>query len=86
MNRLGFLILSFLEKGEANDRTSAMSVREIADVENIGYKDNTIFKKVCELVAGGYADIGYKDGKQKTFFITEKGRKLLREERSSNER
>lgn len=82
MNRLGFLILSFLEKGEANDRTSAMSVREIADVENLGYKDNTIFKKVSELVAGGYADTGYKDGKQKTFFITEKGRNLLREERS----
>ena len=82
MNRLGFLILSFLEKGEANDRTSAMSVREIADVENLGYKDNTIFKKVSELVAGGYADTGYKDGKKNTFFITEKGMNLLREERS----
>lgn len=82
MNRLGFLILSFLEEGEAYDRTSAMSVREIAEVENLGYKDNTIFKKVSELAAGGYVDTGYKDGKQKTFFITEKGKNLLREERS----
>ena len=80
-NRLSFLILSFLEQYDADNKVSAMSVRELASVEDIGYKENTIFKKVSELVVGGYAATGYKDGKSKTFFITEKGRILLREER-----
>ncbi len=81
MNRLGFLILSFLEKGGADDKTSAMSIREIADVDDLGCKDNTIFKKVSELARRGYVAVGYKDGRQKTFFITGEGRKILQAER-----
>ncbi len=79
MNRLGFLILSILSKNEAFDKLSAMTAREISETEDFGYKGNTIFKKITEFEALGYVAPGYKEGKQKTFFITEKGREILKE-------
>lgn len=79
MNRLGFLILSILSKNEAFDKLSAMTAREIFETEDFGYKGNTIFKKITEFEALGYVAPGYKEGKQKTFFITEKGREILKE-------
>lgn len=79
MNRLGFLILSILSKSEAYDKASAMTVREIADAEDFGYKDDTIYKKIRDFISGGYVSPGYKEGKQNTFFITEKGKELLKE-------
>ncbi len=77
MNRLGFLILSVLSKSGAVDRKSAMTVKEIAEAENLGYKDNTVYKKVTEFEEAGYVAAGYKDGKAKTFYITDAGRCAL---------
>lgn len=45
MNRLGFLILSILKQNEAVNSVSAMSLREIAESEDFGYRENTVFKK-----------------------------------------
>lgn len=77
MNRLGFLILSVLSKNEAVGNVSAMTAREISDAEKFGYKDNTIFKKIAEFETAGYIAAGYKEGKAKTFYITEKGQEML---------
>ncbi len=79
MNRLGFLILSVLSKNEAFDKVSAMTAKEITETEDFGYKDNTIFKKITDFEVLGYVAPGYKEGKQKTFYITEKGRQFLKE-------
>lgn len=73
LNRLGFLILSVLSKSGAVDRKSAMTVKEIAEAEDLGYKDNTVYKKVAEFESMGYVAAGYKDGKAKTFYITDAG-------------
>ena len=77
MNRLGFLILSVLSKNEAVGNVSAMTAKEISESENFGYKDNTIFKKLAEFETAGYIAVGYKEGKAKTFYITEKGQEML---------
>ncbi len=77
MNRLGFLILSVLSKSEAVDMKSAMTVKEIAEAEDLGYKDNTVYKKVTEFESMGYVATGYKDGKARTFYITNAGRSAL---------
>jgi hypothetical protein len=77
LNRLGFLILSVLSKSGAVDRKSAMTVREIAEAEDLGYKDNTVYKKATEFETAGYVAAGYKDGKAKTFYITDAGRCAL---------
>lgn len=78
MNRLGFLILSVLSKNEAVDKVSAMTAKEITDAEDFGYKDNTIFKKITEFESMGYVAAGYKEGKAKTFYITDRGKEFLK--------
>ena len=46
MNRLGFLVLSILKTNGATTKFSSMSVREMTETEDCGYKENTIFKNV----------------------------------------
>nr|WP_300863239.1 hypothetical protein [uncultured Acetatifactor sp.] len=54
-----------------------MTAKEIAEAEDLGYKDNTVYKKVAEFELMGYVAAGYKDGKAKTFYITDAGRGAL---------
>ncbi len=78
LNRLGFLILSVLSKSGAVTGTSAMTVKEIAEAEELGYKDNTLFKAITDFETKGLVAAGLKEGRAKTFFITDSGRKLLK--------
>lgn len=82
MNRLGFLVLSILFQNGATSRLSSMSVQEISDTEDFGYKPNTIFKKIKEFEDGGYIGRGLKEGRADTFFITDAGCEFL--ERAKN--
>lgn len=59
-----------------------MSVQEISDTEDFGYKPNTIFKKIKEFEEGGYIGRGLKEGRADTFFITDAGCEFL--ERAKN--
>ena len=77
MNRLGFLVLSILAKYEATDKLSSMSVREIAETEEYGYRENTIYKKMKEFEELGYIDRGLLDGRAVTFYITDAGSRAL---------
>ena len=52
MNRLGFIVLSILSQNGATNKLSSMSVQEISDTEEFGYKPNTIFKKIKEFPSG----------------------------------
>lgn len=78
MNRLGFLVLSILFRNNALDRISAMTVKEIAAAEDLGYRDNTIFKKIILFEEMGYVAAGYKEGRARTFYITDRGIKFLK--------
>ena len=78
MNRLGFLILSILKQNEAVNSVSAMSLREIAESEDFGYRENTVFKKIKEFESLGYVLKGMKDGRADTFFITDDGLETLK--------
>lgn len=81
MNRLGFIVLSILRQNEATNKLSSMSVQEIADTEEFGYKPNTIFKKIKEFEEGGYIGRGLKEGRADTFFITAAGCEFLEREK-----
>ncbi len=83
MNRLGFIILSILWQGGATNRFSAMTVREIALAEELGMKENTIFKKVKDYEQSGYIECGLKEGRANTFFITGDGIRYLEKERGN---
>ncbi len=84
MDRLSFIVLLVLRHAEAMDKYSAMTVREIALSEELGVKENTIFKKIKSLIASGYVGQGMKDGKANTYFITPEGCKNLEEERGKS--
>ena len=77
MNRLGFLVLSILSRYEAFGKASAMTIKEITDAENLGYKGNTVYKKMTEFEMAGYVAHGYQEGRARTFYITEKGKEFL---------
>ena len=79
MDRLGFLVLSILVKYKAFDTASAMSVYEISDMLQEAYKADNIYRKVVKLKKFGCVETGLKDGKAKTFYITEKGKRSLLE-------
>lgn len=50
-----------------------MTLKEIVESEDSGYKSNTVSKKLKEFELSGYVCKGLKDGRADTFFITEKG-------------
>lgn len=82
MNRLGFLVLSILQKAEATDKLSAMTIREIAETEeDLGLKENTVFKKIRDFEKLGYIGRGLKEGRANTFYITQKGADFLKGEK-----
>ncbi len=81
MNRLGFLTLSVLYANGAVGMASAMTAREVVAAENLPYKCDTVFRKAVELEAAGYVSAGHKDGRARTFYITEKGRKVLKDDK-----
>ena len=81
MDRLGFMILSILRKYEATNRISSMTIKEIADSEPFGWKENTIFKKLKQFENSGFINNGLKEGHAHSYFITSKGCEWLEQER-----
>ena len=57
-----------------------MTAGEVSETESFGYKTNTIFKKCVILESEGYLAQGYKEGRAKTFYVTDKGREFLKDE------
>lgn len=85
MNRLGFLVLSILQ-AEATDRLSAMTIHEIAETEeDLGLKENTVFKKIRDFEKLGYIGRGLKEGRANTFYITQEGCRFLKGEKHNEE-
>ena len=77
MNRFEYLMLSILERAGSCSPASAMTVREITETEDYGYRENTIYKKLREFEMEGHVGKGFKDGRADTFYITDTGRDLL---------
>ena len=77
MNRLSFIILSILYQVGDSSSVTAMTLKEIVESEDYGYKPNTVSKKLKEFELSEYVSKGLKDGRADTFFITEKGCLLL---------
>ena len=77
MNRLGFLVLSVLVKYEAFNNAAAMSAYEISDMLQNDYKADSIYRKLAGFEKSGLVKLGLKDGKAKTFYITEEGKRSL---------
>ena len=76
LNRCAYTILGILRSKNSIDKVHGLTIEEISSLERVS-KPNTIHKKIKELQAEGYVEEGVKAGKAKSYFMTEKGSKLL---------
>lgn len=76
MDRLDIWILSVLEYNGADNYLVAMSISEILQEEH----DTTrisLYKHLKKLMKNKYVEIGPKDNKANSYYITEKGQEAL---------
>lgn len=82
MNRAEFLLLSVLDSSGASSRLTAMTLQEIVQAEDIGYKENSVYKLARKYEREGFLGRGMKDGRAQSWYITQQGISLLTGERS----
>lgn len=85
MNRVGFLLLSILKTEAAETRTSAMTLREMMEKEDLGCKENTAYKYVKSFERSGLVERGLKDGRSQTYYLTLAGAGKLEEIRERSQ-
>lgn len=71
------IILRTLKKAEALNKIDACSLNEIKDLVKNIMCINTLRNRIGLLYKNGYVAKGYADVKRDTFYITDKGLKLL---------
>lgn len=76
LNRCAYTILGILRAKNAVDKIHGLTIAEISSREKVN-KPNTIHKKIKEMQSLGYVDEGVKVQKAKSYYITEKGCRLL---------
>jgi Fe2+ or Zn2+ uptake regulation protein len=73
------LVLSFLNPKHAK-LSSAAFLDDIADSEGLAsFSKSTVYRAVVKLVDIGFVSLGLRSGKFHTYYITEVGRKFLKE-------
>lgn len=76
MTKKDFAILHVLINNECFTEMYSMTIKEF----QLDMKPSTIKRKILDLVQEGYIKNGLMDGKAKTYYISEKGVKIYKEE------
>jgi DNA-binding PadR family transcriptional regulator len=79
MNRLEMIILAVLNKNMATSQASAVSIYEIKDYACLQQSIATIYRAIQKLYNLQNINIGLKDSKSNTYYITENGMRILKE-------
>lgn len=80
MNKFKFILLSLLEKNEADNLLNAMSCYDMQnEISAMNYTVNYICKVMNSFQKDGLVERGLDDRRSKTFYITNKGKKTLDE-------
>lgn len=82
-SRLDFWLLSIMKKKKAFSGTSGITLKEM-DLNNIGYKNNTVQKRLYFLINNNEVERGISEGHQYSYFITKKGLDILESEINKN--
>lgn len=80
MNKIQLLILSSLLNNDAVSKLTAMTINDIKNAEKLNYECSTIYKHLKAFCIENYVDIGVKECKAFTFYITKTGIQKLKEE------
>lgn len=78
-SRFQIIILSLLKNMQATSIASAVTLHEIRDGYDLQKSYTTLFRNVRQFTQAGYIQEGLRDYKSKTYYITNKGLKLLME-------
>lgn len=83
MNKLQFILLSILEQKSMDSPLRSMSAYDICEEfdEDFAYHTNYIRTVLQNFKKIGVVECGLKDGKSITFYITNKGKELLKKYR-----
>lgn len=78
LNRLDYLILGTLYKGNFKDYYHAITIAEMLELNNgaLGAR-MTVYKKLQKLVKAGYISKGIIDNHSDTYYLLEKGIKTI---------
>ena len=79
MNRLGLIILVILRNNSALSPSTAISLYEIKDFAKLTYSITTIYRTIKSLLEEGLIQVGLKDSKSQTFYISLEGLNLIKE-------
>lgn len=91
LNRLDFILLNIIYYADCKSHFNSMTINEIMDSKTdesgkclIGRK-MTLYNKLQKLVQHEYLKNGVKDAKANTYYIIEKGIKLVEKESKKDE-
>ncbi len=82
MSKIEFVILSILSSRAATGKMVGMTVQDIQAADDIFcYKSNVYYKQLKALEQLGMVDVGSKQARAMTFYITKTGLEKLKEEK-----
>ena len=76
INRLDIIILQLLKSNECNNKFSGMTISEMLESCNMGCRNN-VYIRLKKLLKDNLIDKGIVDNHADTYYITEKGLKIL---------
>lgn len=79
LNRLEFLITFSLQKCGAINPVKAVTLKELQGYCPIRQSYSTFYRAVKFLYVNNYVILGLKDGKNDTYYLSEKGLDLVKE-------
>ena len=79
LNRSDYLILDTLHGSNMTDQFHSMTIEETGNVLGVRM---TIYRMVTKLVKLGYLEKGVMDNHANTYYLTNDGRKLFKEDKA----
>ncbi len=79
MTRTDLWLLAILQKEQADDYMLAMSIDEIKEAGAGDIARITIYKHLKKLLSSEYVAAGAKNNRASCYYITDKGRKIIKD-------
>nr|WP_317359518.1 transcriptional regulator [uncultured Tyzzerella sp.] len=77
LSKIDIIILKDLENKNKTNFLKSISLKELIVYQNSLIKSNSIYKRLNNLKNQGLVQLGAKDGKMNTYYITELGIQIL---------
>lgn len=77
LSKIDIIILKDLENKNKTNFLKSISLKELIVYQNSLIKTNSIYKRLNSLKNQGLVQLGAKDGKMNTYYITELGIQIL---------